>query len=143
MIQQFLLKVAILFAAFFYCFCVNAQEYNNWIVPGGVIMNFNTSPATIKCNAVDYDFLYTSFHVCLSDDNGNLILHGGVNNRDCYCIKDANGEILVKVDKSHPKNVIGCKLPHGKYCIAGVFKFFNSELHVYIFDSNGRLEIHI
>ena len=48
--KTFIFKTAIFIAVLIACTMVNAQEYNNWLLRGGAVLNFDTSPATIICN---------------------------------------------------------------------------------------------
>lgn len=45
--KSILYKITIFFVILFSPIAVYAQEYNNWILPGGEILNFNTNPASI------------------------------------------------------------------------------------------------
>ncbi|MBQ3691232.1 MAG: hypothetical protein II937_15395 [Bacteroidales bacterium] len=128
------------FSWFSSCF---AQEYNNWLFHRGVVLNFNTSPATIICSNHNVG----NYAIALSDDNGDIILtaykeiSGGSTSMSNFIIKDFNNQNIISIECSLIKNVIGAKLPNGGYCIAAVFgDLFKINLYVYMFDANGKLE---
>ncbi len=149
--KEFYIKTAILIAVFL-CFTKsNAQEYNNWLLSGGAVLNFDTSPATIICNEADNPNEYSSFDnftVALSDDNGKLILFGclesGNNNTNrYYVIKNADNNDVIRIEKAEPQNAIACKIPQGGYYIVLVYRTSLTslrELHIYKFDKNAKLE---
>lgn len=143
---KILLKTAIFIAVFSLFSESKAQEYNNWLLSDGTILNFNTSPATIICNENNSNTALINYTVSLSDENGKLILYGFLdhsNPQASYVLKNADHQDLVVKEKPNPRNVIGCKLPQGGYCIAAVFRTgtkYIGELYVYIFDKNGNLE---
>ncbi len=138
-------KTAI-FLAVFLCFTnSNAQEYNNWLLGDGNILNFNTSPATVICNEIGSNTAYNNYTVSLSDDNGKLLLYGYYDNttQASYVIKNSDKQEIVRVDNPNPRNVIACKLPQGGYCIAAVFQTganYSGELYIYQFDKNAKLD---
>ena len=135
---------AVIFIAAFLCFTIsNAQEYNNWLLNGGGILNFNTFPATLICKK-DENIVKNT--IALSDDNGQIILYGYKVKSDQrlsdFVIKNSENEVIVSFYCTEVRNVIGCKLPQGGYYIAVVYRqhLFTSELHIYKFDINGKLE---
>ncbi len=146
-------KVAIITVALLSIHIVNAQTYNNWLLPGGVILNFDKSPATILCNPTNENDVCKStranYPVCLSDDNGNVIIYSyykegnGISNTD-YVIKKADKTEIASFKALEVRNASGCKLPQGGYYIAAVFvtteHFKEGELHIYKFDIKGDLE---
>ncbi len=144
-VKKILLKTAIFIAVFSLFSESKAQEYNNWLLSDGAILNFNTSPATIICNENNSNTALINYTVSLSDENGKLILYGFLdysNTQDSYVLKNADHKDLVVKEKPSPRNVIGCKLPQGGYCIAAVFRTgtkYVGELYAYIFDNNGNL----
>ena len=78
---------AVIFIAAFLCLTVsNAQTYNNWLLDDGDILNFNTNPPSI--DKIEFDNYKGNFS--LSDDEGKLILYGGVScsNKSNYIIKN-------------------------------------------------------
>lgn len=127
-----------------------AQEYNNWLLSSGTVLNFDTSPATIICNEEDNENNYSSFDnytVSLSDDNGKLILYGSLERNDntnrYYVIRNADNKEIVRIDKAEPHNAIACKIPQGGYYIVFVYRtsiIAPRELHIYKFDKNAKLE---
>ena len=150
MTSTLIIKTAI-FIAVFLCFTKsNAQEYNNWLLSGGAVLSFDTSPATLICNDKDnHSNAYNNYTVSLSDDNGDLILYGFLEynentNQSTYVIKSADARSLITIPSPNSRNVIGCKLPLGGYYIAGVFTNTNdpfySALYIYKFDNNGNLD---
>ncbi|MBR6277467.1 MAG: hypothetical protein IKR41_01735 [Bacteroidales bacterium] len=136
---------AIFIAVIFHSVNVNAQEYNNWLFPGGTVLNFNTSPATIICNKNEEmatGILY-GHTVTISDDNGEMLLYGYADKKlNSFMIKNFKGETIVSYKCPYVKNVIGAKLPQGGYYIAFVPFYFNGkgELCVYKFDKYGNFE---
>ena len=141
--------IAVLLCAFY----ANAQTYNNWLLPGGAILNFDTSPATISCNQTNVNDICKSsrdnYPVCLSDENGNVIIfsykkEGNETASTDYIIKKADKTEIVSFKALEVRNAIGCKLPQGGYYIAAVFvttdHFKEGELHIYKFDIKGNLE---
>lgn len=150
MVKKILLKTAIFIAVFSLFSESKAQEYNNWLLSGGTILNFDSSPATLLCNENDYNtngsYPYT---VVLSDDNGKIILYGNIEQNDktntgTYVIKNGSNQNVITIDQPATKNIIGSKLPQGGYYIAAVFKNQNNDLwgalHVYKFDNDGNLK---
>ena len=145
--KTFIFKTAIFIAVLIACTAVNAQEYNNWLLGGDAVLNFDTSPATIICN--EYKDDSEPQMVMLSDDSGQAILcgykvappHNGSSMSD-FVIKNKQNQTIVSFSCGALRHVIGCKLPQGGYYIAAVLrkKSLSGELHVYKFDNNANLE---
>lgn len=144
-------KTAVFIAVFLGLSSGYAQEYNNWLLGGGAVLNFDTSPATIICNGEDNHNDYSSFDnytVSLSDDDGKLILFGCLeseknNTKRYYVIKNADNNDVIRIDKVEPQNVIACKIPQGGYYIVLVYRTSLTsprELHIYKFDHDANLE---
>ncbi|MBQ3656205.1 MAG: hypothetical protein II956_05065 [Bacteroidales bacterium] len=146
--QIFKTVIIIITVLLYYSNTVNAQVYNNWLLSSGSILNFENTPATIICNN-KYNDIYTRHTVMLSDDNGQIILHGykkvpNVNTSiSDFVIKDNNNHTIISYSCTDLRNVIGWKLPQGGYYIAAVFlspKSHVGELHIYKFDASGNFE---
>ena len=139
-----LFKTAIFIAVLISCSMTSAQEYNNWLMGGGAVLNFDTSPAQIICSDIERNSW--RFTVMLSDDSGQIALYGYKTYNENttlsdFVIKNRHNQILVSFPCLALNNVIGCKLPHGGYCIAALLRpCLTEELHVYIFDKNGELD---
>ena len=152
LIMKEIKKTAILIAVYFNCFVNYAQTYNNWLLPGGVILNFDKSPATILCNQTNENDICKSsranYPVCLSDEHGNVIIYGykkeGETPNTDYVIKKADKTEIASFKALEVRNAIGCKLPQGGYYIAAVFvtteHFKQGELQIYKLDKSGNLE---
>lgn len=142
------LKTAIFIAVFLCLSDSYAQEYNNWLLGGNTILNFDTSPATIICcEGESENFGFHNYTVAISDDNGEMILSGSLewddNSEIVYVIKNANQQDLVRINNADPHNAIACKIPHSGYYIALVYRTRLGkprELHIYKFDQNANLE---
>lgn len=142
------LKTAIFIAVFLCLSDSYAQEYNNWLLSGNTILNFDTSPATIICSGDESEeFGFHNYTVALSDDNGKMILSGCLERDDnseiVYVIKNANNQDLVRINNADPQNAIACKIPQGGYYIALVYRTRLDkprELHIYKFGQNANLE---
>ena len=70
-IRKIFFKTAIFIAVLIACISANAQEYNNWLLRGGTILNFDTSPATIICG--ENEDVFARYTVMLSDDNAQTL----------------------------------------------------------------------
>lgn len=146
------IKTVIFITVLIACAAANAQEYNNWLLIDGSILNFDTSPATLipKDDADNTNFAqrYCNYTVALSDDDGKMILYGYFEINDDakpnYVIKNADKQDVIRLTLvDDPCNIIGCKSPQGEYYIAVTYRtgFTNPvELHLYRFDPNGQLE---
>lgn len=141
-------KTVIFIAVLFSCSMVSAQEYNNWLMGGGAVLNFDTSPATMICGN-DNDEEPERHTVMLSDDNGKMILFGykikpsanANNSLSDFVIRNKYNQTIVSINCADLRNVIGCRLPQGGYCIAAVVRHqFDGELHVFQFNKDGELE---
>lgn len=144
--NTFFFKAAIFIAVLISCYTVDAQEYNNWLTINGGILNFETSPATISCNKI-FGGQPSNYTVMLSDDNGKIILYAynaRTNNEtssSVFVIKKKLNQTIVSTKCVDDRNIIGCRLPQGGYCIAAVIRtFYYGELHVYMFNKDGVLE---
>lgn len=146
-------KTTIIIVVLLSFFNTEAQTYNNWLLPGGAILNFDTSPAKILCNKINENDICKSsrvnYPVCLSDENGNVIIYSYKKEEtetasSDYIIKKADKTEIISFKALEVRNAIGCKLPQGGYCIAAVFvttdHFKEGELHIYKFDTKGNLE---
>lgn len=139
----FFIKTAFLFAVLFCCNKSNAQTYNNWLLDDGDILNFNTNPPSI--DKIDFDNYKGNFS--LSDDEGKLILYGGVSksNKSNYIIKNNTNKVLVSFPCHLLINAIGCKSvsPNGSYYVAIVSstkqKYKTFSIRLYRFDNKGVL----
>ncbi|MBR4323895.1 MAG: hypothetical protein IKP73_00045 [Bacteroidales bacterium] len=123
----------------------SAQEYNNWLLSGGAVLNFDTSPATIRCNYVAGEVFHR--HVgMLSDEDGRILLYAYKTEPDNnntivsdFVIKNRDNQMLVSVSCSDLKNTIGCNLSQGGYFFAFVIrKPAYGELHVCQFNTKGE-----
>ncbi|MEE3447517.1 MAG: hypothetical protein VZQ51_02780 [Bacteroidales bacterium] len=89
------IKTAFLFAVLIFCNKSNAQTYNNWLLNGGGILNFNTFPATLICKK-DENIVKNT--IALSDDNGQIILYGYKVKSDQrlsdFVIKNSENEVM-------------------------------------------------
>lgn len=147
MMKELLFKTAIFIAVFFSFIETSAQEYNNWLLSEGIILNFDRSPATINCNKKG-DKGISNHTVALSDNNGKLLIYGYLETTDNgtakknFVIKNSKNEILTSFSCREVTNAIGCKLFNGWYCIAAVLRLTLSrrELHIYMFDKNGNFK---
>ncbi len=147
MMKELLFKTAIFIAVFFSFIEASAQEYNNWLLSEGIILNFDRSPATINCNKKGDKGIH-NHTVALSDNNGKLLIYGYLettNNgtaKKNFVIKNSKNEILTSFSCREVTNAIGCKLFNGEYCIAAVLRLTLSrrELHIYMFDKNGNFK---
>lgn len=143
-VKTFLFKTVIFIAVLISCSMASAQEYNNWLMCGGAVLNFDTSPATIICGDIEKNS--GRFTVMLSDDTGQIMLYGyktsnGNESLTDFVIKNKENQTLVSFPCVEVKNVIGCKLTGGGYYIAAVLRpYMSGELHVYKFNKNGQLE---
>lgn len=140
-------KTAIFIAVLIACISTNAQEYNNWLLRGGTILNFDTSPATIICG--ENEDVFARSTVMLSDDNGQAILCGykvtpppnASSSISDFVIKNKHNQTIVSYSCADLRNVMGCKLPQGGYYIVAVLRLrFEGELHIYKFNKIGALE---
>lgn len=142
-------KTAIFIAVLISCTMSNAQEYNNWLLGGGAVLNFDTSPATIICNKFEDN--YSRQMVMLSDGDGQVVLYAfktptspnASSSISDFVIKNKKEQTIVSFSCGDLRNAIGCKLPQGGYYIAAVLrtkKSLSGELHVYKFDNNANLE---
>lgn len=137
-------KTVIFIAVLISCITATAQEYNNWLLDAGAVLNFDTSPASIRCNDVDGGVLHR--HVgMLSDEDGRIILYAYKTESDentivsDFAIKNRDNQVLVRVSCSDLKNTIGCKLSQGEYYFAFVIrKPYYGELHVCQFNTKGE-----
>ena len=144
---KLVIKAVIFIAAFLYFTISNAQEYNNWLLIDGGILNFNTSPATLICQHDENIWKNT---IALSDDNGELLIYGYTTkvesengyNRTDYIIKNSRNDTLVDISDIRIKNVIAAKSIEGYYYIAIAHrekKWKYSHLRIYKFDKNANL----
>ncbi|MBR6278565.1 MAG: hypothetical protein IKR41_07415 [Bacteroidales bacterium] len=146
--KKFFLKTTILFVVFLNFPKSYAQEYNNWLLPSGVVLNFDTSPATIIRTKIKPYQVFNNYIVSLSDEQGEMILYGYIEQDEnskklSYVIKNINNNDEIRINVNYLQNAIGCKLQQGGYCIALVYKkkvTSNGELHIYQFDQNGHLQ---
>ena len=127
-----------------------AQTYNNWLLPGGSILNFNSLPTQISCNV---DFEDATRTIALSDDKGVAQLFGYLKKSETdetkyeYTIINTKDEIQARVNNlryTYIRNVIGCRLNNGGYCIAFVSMYIRSskyigDLYIFCFDKDGVL----
>ena len=138
------IKTAFLFAVLICCIKSNAQTYNNWLLDDGDILNFNTNPPSI--DKIEFDNYKGNFS--LSDDEGKLILYGGVSksNKSNYIIKNNTNKVLVSFPCHLLINAIGCKSvsPNGSYYVAIVSstkqKYKTFSIRLYKFDNKGVLK---
>ncbi|MBP5502211.1 MAG: hypothetical protein J6Y24_05410 [Bacteroidales bacterium] len=141
-------KAVIVLAVLLCNHIADAQEYNNWLLPNGVILNFNTSPATIICDEGTFidikSWEFNNYIVSLSNDNGQMLLYGYQTNNK-YVIKKNGEQEVASFEALEVRNIIGCKLSQNDgYCIAAVFTtkshFKTGELHIYFFNNSGVLK---
>ena len=141
------IKTAFLFAVLICCSHSNAQEYNNWLLEDGNILNFNTNPPSI--DKIDFDNRKGNFS--LSDNNGKLLLYGGKltpknnnSNLSNYVIKNNKNQTLVSFPSVNIRNAISCKSVTGNasYYAAIIYnesKTLRYAMRLYRFDNNGVL----
>ncbi len=137
-----IIKAAIIVAVLL---CINkgyAQEHNNWLIAGNVVLNFDSSPAQVVCND---DINGNYYNIALSDSNGGIKIYGC--SGDSYSTftiynSDKTKQVeLTGLPSLGIRNIIGCRLTTGEYCIAFVKKALQSGIiHIYLFDQNGILK---
>ena len=135
-------------AVFFLATNCHAQEFNNWLLSNGTVLNFNTTPATIICNETTSNTSISNYTVALSDDNGNMLIYGtkkhDVNtDKLVYAIQNADGQDIITIQNPNLRNVIGSKAPQGGYYIAAVYGSGANDilgLHIFKLNNKGELE---
>jgi len=145
-ISKIVFKTVFFIAVLISCITTSAQEYNNWLLSGGAVLNFDTSPATIRCNYVAGDVFHNRHVGMLSDVDGRILLYAYKTEPDNnntivsdFVIKNRDNQVLVSVSCSDLKNTIGCNLSQGGYFFAFVIrKPAYGELHVCQFNTKGE-----
>ncbi|MBR4266997.1 MAG: hypothetical protein IKQ46_13170 [Bacteroidales bacterium] len=143
-----LIKTVIFITVFFYSLCVSAQEYNNWLLSGSILLDFNFSPAKLSCTGLNNLLGFcTTPSVALSDKNGKLLIYGCFvpieDGKYSFCIFDSKSldKPILFYGAGVLKNVIGCKIPDGGYYVAFVWgSIIKNELHVLKFNESGIFE---
>ena len=119
------------------------EEYSNWMLRNGIVLNFNTLNTTIQCDNNDE---IGTFSFALSDDNGRILIYGykiydSSQSTNDYVIKNNKNEIIIKEQCGDLKNIVYCKHPSGGYYLAIVYldKRLESTFCIYQFDNRGSL----
>lgn len=144
-ISKIVFKTVFFIAVLISCITATAQEYNNWLLSGGAVLNFDTSPATVNCNRVDGDVFQRCVGM-LSDEDGRILLYAYKISpdentiRSDYVIKNRDNLVLYRISCADVVNTIGCKLAQDGYFFAFVIrKQAYGELHVCQFNTKGEL----